>query len=413
MSVFHATKATSGPLRGVAGLEVFDAPASRATRRFRWEAVLGALLIASLGGIFGCSSSGECRLTSDCPDPLFCVEGLCVAECREDRDCAANDVCREGRCSPRETGQRLCGTALDCDVGETCANGVCERVRFVSPNPPDAGVADTGVSESDAGATPDAGPPDMGPAGLPYGAPCSNASECQSTLCLAPAGTSTGRCTTRCATDDECFFPDTCLEVPGAGRLCGQSVAGKPTGAACPGGASECASGLCVDTMDGSGPICTETCSSLPSCPPNMTCQPVPDGQGGALAVCINGSGRGFGEACTAARDCATNLCVSVGASGVCTSLCNQVPCPSGWSCVVAEDPSGAFRVCAPDSAVGGRFGDPCTAASACQSNLCLLDPRTNSAFCTESCISNADCTSVPGLACVTLLNGARVCGPN
>ena len=410
MSFVRAQGTTSGPLRGVAGLEVF-APLSSGSRSLRrvLEALAWVFFVAALGGLFGCSSSGECRLTSDCPSPLFCVEGLCVAECREDRDCSETDVCREGRCSPREVGQRLCGSALDCDAGETCANGVCEQVRFVSPSPPDAGVG--GGSETDAG-TPDAGMPAQGPAGLPYGAPCSAASECTSSFCLAPAGTTTGRCTERCVADSDCFFPDTCLDVPGAGQLCGQPVAGKPTGAACPGGPSECGSGLCVDSMDGSGPICTETCSSLSICPPNMTCQPVPDGRGGAVPVCINGSGAGFGEGCAAARDCATNLCVAIGAGGLCTSLCQQVPCPSGWSCVVAEDQSGAFRVCAPDSAVGGRFGDPCTAASACQSNLCLLDPRTSQAFCTEPCVSNADCTSVPGLACVTLLTGARVCGP-
>lgn len=399
-------------LSSAAALEIFDvpSPAPASPRQLAISALL-ALAVAVLGSLAGCSASGECRLSSDCPSPLFCAEGLCVAECREDRDCTAGDVCRSGRCAPKESGQRLCGTAIDCELGETCANGVCTRVRFVAPDagtaaPPDMGTPDLGPADAGMAPVPDAG------VGLPYGALCAAASDCESNLCLAPQGATTGRCTDRCTTDTDCFFPDTCLDVPGAGPLCGQAPAGQPVGAPCPGGPGDCASGLCVDTNDGHGPICTERCLSLPTCPPNMTCQPVPDGRGGAEAVCINGTGGGFGEACSVASDCATNLCVGVGNGGICTSLCSQVPCPTGYSCTLAEDASGQYRVCAPDGALGGGFGDPCTSASACRSNLCLFDQRTNAAFCTQRCLGNADCTSVPGLACVTLSSGVNVCGP-
>lgn len=393
-----------------AGLEVLDAPSPSdvgpAVALARGLGVaLGVVVLALLAG---CARTDECRLASDCPARQFCVQGLCVAECREDRDCEDGEACRAGRCQAREARERLCASALDCEVGETCSAGVCQVVRFV-------GDAGAGGQPTDAGtSTPDGGSGvDAGPVGLPYGAVCAAASECASNLCLGPTGEDTGRCTRTCGADTDCAYPDRCLEIPGAGRLCAQEATGLPVGAPCPNGPETCASGLCVDAQDGSGPVCTQQCAPLPGCPPNLTCQPVPDGTGGAVAVCIPGQGRGFGEACSAARECATQLCVGSGSSGVCTSLCSQVPCPTGWACTLANDGSGNdFRVCAPEGAAGGGFGAACTGASGCQSGLCLHDARTGSAFCTAYCSSSAECTGVAGLACVSLANGARVCGP-
>lgn len=365
----------------------------------RVAAGIGLLLV-------GCAQTDECRLASDCPANQFCVQGLCVAECREDRDCDDGEACRAGRCETAEARNRLCASALDCEVGETCAAGVCRVVSFVS---------DAGTPPADAGTPPpaDAGVPiDTGPQLLPYGAVCMRASECESNLCLGPTGASSGRCTRSCNADGDCAYPDRCLDIEGAGRLCGQEQAGLPVGAACPNGPSECASGMCVDAQGGSGPVCTQTCSSLPTCPPNMTCQPVPDGSG-SLPVCIPGQGGGFGQSCGAASECATNLCIGVGNGGVCTSLCSQVPCPSGWACTLANDGMGNdFRVCAPEGALSGGFGQSCTGASSCQSGLCIHDARTQSAFCTAYCNSDADCAAVPGLACVVLQGGVQVCGP-
>jgi hypothetical protein len=420
MSDVHAQVRTIdprlGPMSGAA-LEIFDRASMEAPDR-RWRRLARALVVAlvlGLGGsVLGCAETPECRLSSDCPAPLFCVEGLCAAECREDRDCRAGEACREGVCRMREAGRRLCATAVDCEVGETCAGGVCERVRLVR----DAGApaGDGGASPNppvDAGAPVDAGGADAGPPGLPYGAVCARAADCASNLCLGPQGASSGRCTEACTTDADCFYPDTCLDIQGAGRFCGQAPSGRATGDPCPSGASECASGLCVDTMTGSGPICTQPCGGLPACPAGLTCQPVPDGQGGAVAVCIPGSGGGFGASCGAAADCATGLCVGVGGGGVCTALCASTPCPSGWSCTLAEDANGSpFRICAPAGAVGGQFGDACAGSSGCASGLCLFDARTSSAFCTQRCASHADCASVPGLRCVALASGAQVCGP-
>ncbi len=363
----------------------------------------------------------ECRLNSDCPSPYYCEEGYCVAECRVDRDCKDNERCEEGLCKDRESRQRLCTSTRDCDIGETCSGGVCGKVSFVPTPSPDAGMmsqpdagfpADSGTSPNpDAGTQPG---PDAGTSmGLPYGSVCTAASQCASNYCLGPQGATQGRCTQMCSADTDCFYPDVCQDVPGAGKFCAASQSGIPVGSPCPNGPTECASGLCL-ALPGRTPICTQQCAPLPSCPQGLTCQPVPDGQGGSVAVCIEGMGGGFGEACTAASQCATNLCVGVNGSGqgICTAPCDTIPCPQGYSCASVQGGSGVSRVCAPDGAVSGGFGAACTGASSCNSGLCLHDQRTGGAFCTQPCNSHADCSAISGLACVVLPGGAQVCGP-
>ena len=281
-------------------------------------------------------------------------------------------------------------------------------------NPFDAGDAGAPL---DAGAGVDSGasPPDAGPApgGLPYGAICTRASECQTMLCLGPQGAPSGRCTRPCAINADCFFPDRCVDVPGAGLLCGAQGGGRAAGEPCPGGPTECATGLCV-TLNNQ-PICTQQCSPLPACPATLTCAPIPDGSGGAIPVCVPGSGAGFGETCAGASACASTLCVGVPGSGagICTSFCDQIPCPIGYVCTAVDDGQGGIaQVCALEGSTGGGFGAACNSAAGCGSGLCLNDARTGGAFCTIPCAADVDCSAIAGLFCVTLVGGQRVCGP-
>jgi hypothetical protein len=370
--------------------------------------------LAGAGALTACPKDEpaiECRLNSDCASPFLCADGRCRPECRDDRDCADTEECLANVCEPRVPPTRVCNRARDCKSDETCRNGICEPVGLIPP--PDAGVQnprDSGAQPPhDAGQlAPDSG---IGPTGLPYGAICMRGSECASTFCLGIDGGAAGRCTKVCAADNECVYPDTCIDVGGAGRLCGAAPTGGATGAPCPGGPAQCATGICLGPMGGSA-VCTHQCSPLPSCPMGMTCQPVPDGAGSAVAVCIPGTGGGFGQSCGAPGDCATALCVGITGSGVCTSDCNQTPCPSGWTCARVADGQGGFaRICAPEGIAGGDFGDPCTGATSCASMLCLSD-GTGQSFCTDTCRTDTDCPVASGWSCVTISGGARVCAP-
>ncbi len=357
--------------------------------------------------LFGCSAAPEveCRLNSDCPANEQCDDGVCVPECREDRDCSTPEICQQGLCIDPGPSTRLCVRVTDCALGQTCVNGLCAAVS---------------VSVRDGGVAPprDGGPAAIldggSPVGLPYGAACSAGSQCVSGLCVGDAAAMSGRCTIACTEDLDCIRPDTCEDVPGAGRFCATVSTGRPTGAECPNGASDCAGGICI-ARPSAPTFCSERCSPLPACPPNFTCQPLPDGAGGAEPVCIPGSGGGFGMNCARAADCYTQLCVGVAGSpnGVCTTFCDRVPCPTGYTCASVDDGAGGVvQICAPAGSVGGQFGDACSGASGCANGLCLYDARTGGAFCTIPCASAADCAPVPGLACVRLADGSAVCGP-
>lgn len=367
----------------------------------------------------------SCRINSDCAASELCMNGTCSVECREDRDCPSDQMCTANRCVERVAPTVLCTTTIDCPRGQVCQAGICGTITLVRD---DAGAAsdaasgnlDATVTDPDAGPLPDATPSpdastaDAGAPLLPYGAVCTRASECESMLCLGPAMATSGRCTKSCTGNLDCFYPDQCVEVPGNGFFCGPATSGLASGEPCPNGPNTCSTGLCIETPPHPA-VCTHQCSPLPSCPAGMICEPVADGSGGAIAVCVFGTGLGFGASCASSSACSSGLCVGVAASGsgVCTSLCQQIPCPAGWTCSTVDDGTGnLLSICAPSGLTGGGFGSACNAAAECTSGLCLNDARINAAFCTQGCVRDADCAQISGLACVLLSTGDRVCAP-
>lgn len=370
------------------------------------RAWLLAAVIVALGLALGCSNNEECRLPSDCPAAQLCVDGFCVAQCRTARDCALGEVCEAGQCRVRNQ-QVSCASALGCPSGQVCRAGLCTPNSVVNPVPP----------TPDAGPPSEVGPPDLpdggddpGESGLPYGAVCRRASDCESELCVSLGDRELGRCTQTCTENIDCVFPDVCTDAEGGARVCAAVGSGAPVGAACDGGPSDCASGLCIN-LDGGGSVCTQECSPLPSCPDNMTCQPVAGPSGTSVPVCFPGQGLGFGETCASDSQCASALCLNTGERSVCTTTCDNLACPNGWTCVGADNGTSRFEVCAPEGEVGRLFGEPCAAASECETGLCLFNHLTGSAFCTEACFSNSDCMAL-GLVCIRLSTALNVCGP-
>ncbi len=360
---------------------------------------------------------------SDCAEPLVCLNGKCLPECREDRDCSAGEVCEESRCRIRGPEIRLCTDDESCAVGETCAEGLCRPATYDAGASRDLGPssdalpfdlgdspADFGVdSGADAGGAQEAGPAGDAGAGRFYGSICTEGSQCRSGMCLGPSTGLVGRCTQPCSSDLDCFYPDGCVDVSGAGLLCGPRAEGNPPGAQCPNGPNECSSGLCLSPAGGQ-PICTQQCSPLPSCPSGLVCEPVFTGSL-SIPVCVPGAGRGFGDACLRGTDCASQLCVGAGTAGICTARCASMPCPLGYTCQQVNDPQGGLeQVCASTGSSNGGPGASCTGASSCSSGLCLHNALTGQAFCTLECLSSADCAPIPGTLCFTLLDGSRVC---
>ena len=162
---------------------------------------------------FGCvqvETPAECRLSSDCPINEQCIDERCLAECREDRDCASTEICADKKCIPKIPPARVCQFARQCMENETCRAGICEEVSLQGS---ELGGPDAGSSQASDGGT--------SSQGLPYGAVCSMASECESGFCLGATGE--GRCTISCSMNSDCVYPDECIDVPNSGRFCGDS----------------------------------------------------------------------------------------------------------------------------------------------------------------------------------------------
>jgi hypothetical protein len=126
----------------------------------------------------------------------------------------------------------------------------------------------------------------------------------------------------------------------------------------------DCASNLCVDTKptDGAdgplgdtelpmadtddtadtGLVCSQLCDvAAASCPMGYSCKVA-----GGASVCIPSAA--LGEPCTHSRDCASELCIDTGDTGlVCSQLCDEAVadlCPMGYSCTAA----GYTSLCVP-----------------------------------------------------------------
>jgi hypothetical protein len=60
-----------------------------------------------------------------------------------------------------------------------------------------------------------------------------------------------------------------------------------------------------------------------------------------------------------------------------------------------------------------GSFGAACTAPKDCKSNLCAEDVQAQLRYCTESCLLSGGASSCPATsACLPTLSGPYVCGP-
>jgi len=71
-----------------------------------------------------CVHEDACEADADCSDGEGCRNTLCApALCGGDGDCPEDLVCIQGQCAMEGTG--TCATEPDCELGETCSDGLC------------------------------------------------------------------------------------------------------------------------------------------------------------------------------------------------------------------------------------------------------------------------------------------------
>lgn len=282
----------------------------------------------------GCTAIGE-----PCTDANECSDGLCETV-------AGRQVCARA-CDPT-VAFPSCPADYRC-LATGCGEGICVQ-----------------------------GPPGA----LDDGQPCAQDTDCITARCVDVAGTL--RCSGMCAVD---------RPVCGAGRLCEPTGGGcgdcidpefstqpRPFGFDCEGD-EQCASGDCLDD-EGGRAFCTQSCEL--GCPRGYHCRggrcvggdlvapgdPCITEEDCALdADCIDYEGDrycalGCGEGCEAGFVCADTAegqrCVPEGlglgvacgmneecrsgiCAGVCTRICDDTPCPSGYDCLPAGPARGCF----------------------------------------------------------------------
>ena len=402
------------------------------------EACTAALTGAPSDGVCGPVPNGD-DPDGDCPD-----DG--AASCARDGQCNGAGQCRlygpgvacgATSCSGNVVQGRICdglGSCTDEPSGLDCSPYVCRSSACVNPclNDGDCTAGhycDTGVCSVLGG----------------DGTPCAAPTECQSGFCVDGVC-----CDTAC--DQDCRACAAALKESAADDgVCGPAAVGTDPHDDCMDeGAVSCqrtgvcnGSGACAlyaqGTVCGAGTVCDgrlvkgQTCNGLGSClddPIGTDCSPYVCAAGACTSSCASDSDcasnawcnatvcelkQSNGEACLAARECETDLCVD--------GFCCAAPCQG--QCEACDVPGGE-GTCVPVS--GAPRGDrpPCDAgAAACDTRVCDgivrescagfvgADVTCQEPSCIEGvatpaarCDGKGSCAVEPGIEC-----GAYVCG--
>lgn len=158
-------------------------------------------------------------------------------------------------------------------------------------------------------------------------------------------------------------------------------------------------------------PLCLPTCATDADCAPGTTCRELPALVDGARAggpftwrrACFPALLGDVGSACIdadgrpAPADCLGGTCLALGARNLCTSPCDEAPCPDGAACATfAGDPT--RPVCLPRCGAQHPCGDPlldCQPARPDDADgfrVPATEPSTATYCAPRRCAGDADC---------------------
>jgi hypothetical protein len=267
-------------------------------------------------------ATGQGEFGTACNGGPDCLSGLCVSDgmnafctetCVENSDCPDQGMCVAlsnggGACIPGGSGPTS-GSGLPfgdpCGADYECSSTLCisdgqrsycsQSCRQSEDCPEGAGC----VSTSNGDGVCAIGQEDMPPTpsdGLPFGAPCEEADQCQSRLCVSD-GTS-NFCTASCQEDRNCPDDAECVALQGGGGAClPRDGSDDPEDEEDELGAiddpcetsDECESGLCIGYEENAF-WCAQPCVDDEDCGGSQYCEPIDD-QGGLCEDLIGEQG--------------------------------------------------------------------------------------------------------------------------
>lgn len=388
-------------------------------------------------GVNTCDASGVCKKKTGqtCAGPNECASGFCadgtccqnacttpcrscanaagtctnVVASQDDNNCNGTSSCDAAGVCKKENGQ-VCTVGGECLSGNcidnTCCADTCTTPCRSCANA--SGTCTTVISNTDDNNCNGTSSCDgAGVCKKENGQACGAAAECLSGNCVDGTCCADG-CTTPCRSCANAAGTCTTLVTSGDDNTCSGNNTCDASGAckldlgqACT-GATQCASGFCVDGTCCAN-ACTTPCRSCAnaagSCTTLVTNQTddncsTPNSCDGT-ATCKKAAG----QSCTTATECASGICKD---GTCCTSACTG-------SCQSCANPSGT---CNPVSS--GDDADTCTGANTCVSGACKKKNGQSCAAALDcasgNCKDNTCCSSACTGACQSCANATGAC---
>ncbi len=340
----------------------------------------------------------DCTGSEDCPDDFSCLD-LTVSDdptAAKAYQCVPNsNTCFNYCDAADELGEiRQCGLGKDCDVIRKECNPSTDG-RMCSPCSTNDDCSKSGGAH---------------PENRCIVNDCPDCPFKGESFCATPCGDTPGLTGTQACV--RTFGPGFLCQNVGDGSGAGRQFCMPQRGTCASGlgrvgddctlnGAGDCVAGVCLAT--GTQKICSVQCGQDADCGDSRylcceftangyDCDPgkrTGNGPTSGAGVCAPLGGL-FGDDCSPGRPpCQTGTCLDLGTARLCTVPC-AAGCPDGFSCRVAQPPSGdPLEVCFP--AGGGGSGADCTfGPAACESGLCIRKETGN--ICTQGCATDDEC---------------------
>jgi len=210
-----------------------------------------ALPIAALDdGVSGkvCTADKDCTGTNG-----YCLFGVCSGACQNDKHCGAGGTCTKPVSGGDGACVKICSANSECAQGQDCREGIALGDLFegIAGAVADAGISIEGLDAGNVQVTnlPKTCGPSLGTVDLPdgvVGKACTMHTQCTPGECLTDVNIferfSSGYCSGKCLTNDQC----------GKGATCYKNV---------------------LAEISKSNGLCLLTCSAQADCPSSLTCR--------------------------------------------------------------------------------------------------------------------------------------------